>query len=98
MMDLNGHEAGNGGYSQGKSKVHRVSPTRRPQYCSLNDPYSLGEIDSTRASPLTRAQRVVAHLTLHAPRIDPVATRYDPLFKNLVQDRLVESFSLPRGE
>jgi hypothetical protein len=25
MMDLNGHEAGNGGYSQGKSKVHRVS-------------------------------------------------------------------------
>jgi hypothetical protein len=29
MMDLNGHEAGNGGYSQGKSKVHRVSSTRR---------------------------------------------------------------------
>ena len=28
-MDLNGHEAGNGGYSQGKSKVHRVSSTRR---------------------------------------------------------------------
>ena len=29
MMDLNGHEAGNGGYSQGKSTVHRVSSTRR---------------------------------------------------------------------
>ena len=29
MMDLNGHEAGNGGYSQGKSKGHRVSSTRR---------------------------------------------------------------------
>ena len=28
-MDLNGHEAGNGGNSQGKSKVHRVSSTRR---------------------------------------------------------------------
>ena len=29
MMDLNGHEAGNGGHSQGKSKVHRVSSTRQ---------------------------------------------------------------------
>ena len=29
LMDLTGHEAGNGGYSQGKSKVHRVSSTRR---------------------------------------------------------------------
>jgi hypothetical protein len=29
MMDLNGHEAGNGGHSPGKSKVHRVSPTRQ---------------------------------------------------------------------
>src|SRR5438309_2108654 len=29
MMDLNGHEAGNGGHSQGKSTVHRVSSTRR---------------------------------------------------------------------
>jgi hypothetical protein len=29
MMELNGHEAGNGGHSQGKSKVHRVSSTRR---------------------------------------------------------------------
>ena len=28
MMDLNGHEAGNGGHSQGKSTVHRVSSTR----------------------------------------------------------------------
>ena len=32
MMDLNGHEAGNGGHSQGKSKVHRVSSTRQAKY------------------------------------------------------------------
>jgi len=29
MMDLNGHEAGNGGHRQGKSKVHRASSTRQ---------------------------------------------------------------------
>jgi hypothetical protein len=34
-MDLNGHEAGNGGYSQGKSKVHRVSSTRREKIIDL---------------------------------------------------------------
>ena len=28
MVDLNGHEAGNGGYSQGKPTVHRASSTR----------------------------------------------------------------------
>src|SRR5437667_12249805 len=32
MMDLNGHEAGNGGHSQGKSTVHRVSSTRQAKY------------------------------------------------------------------
>jgi hypothetical protein len=47
---------------------------------------------------LARAQRVVAHFTLHAARVDPVATRHNSLFKNLVQDRLVEGFSLLRGE
>jgi hypothetical protein len=29
MVDLNGHEAGNGGYSQRKPSVHRVSSTRK---------------------------------------------------------------------
>ena len=29
-MDLNGHEAGNGGYSQRKPIAHRVSSTRKP--------------------------------------------------------------------
>jgi hypothetical protein len=29
MVDLNGHEAGNGGYSQGKPTAYRDSSTRR---------------------------------------------------------------------
>jgi hypothetical protein len=29
MVDLTGHEAGNGGYSQRKPTVHRVSSTRK---------------------------------------------------------------------
>jgi hypothetical protein len=29
MVDLNGHEAGNGGYSQRTPTAHRVSSTRR---------------------------------------------------------------------
>ena len=29
MVDLSGHEAGNGGYSQRKPTAHRVSSTRK---------------------------------------------------------------------
>ena len=29
MVNLNGHEAGNGGHSQGKPKAYRDSSTRR---------------------------------------------------------------------
>jgi hypothetical protein len=43
-----------------------------------------GKLDATGAQALARAQRVVAHLTLHAARVDPVTTRHNPLFKNLV--------------
>jgi len=57
-----------------------------------------GKINATGAQAFAWAQRVVAHLALHATRVDPVATRHNPLFKNLVQDRLMEGFSLPRGE
>ena len=32
MVDLNGHEAGNGGYSQRKPTAHRVSSTRKNQF------------------------------------------------------------------
>jgi hypothetical protein len=32
MVDLNGHEAGNGGYSQRKPTAHRVSSTRKNRF------------------------------------------------------------------
>ena len=42
MVDLNGHEAGNGGYSQRKPAAHRVSSTRkvviRPGYVTYHRP------------------------------------------------------------
>ena len=76
----------------------RSKTSASPNTVHLTNHHSLGKIDSTRALPFARAQRVVAHLTLHAARVDPVATRHNSLFKNLVQDRLVKGFSLPRGE
>jgi hypothetical protein len=33
MVDLNGHEAGNGGHSQGKPTAYRVSSTGREACC-----------------------------------------------------------------
>jgi hypothetical protein len=53
MVDLNGHEAGNGGHSQGKPTAYRDSSTRRdeefatvvtpdnPPHHSKRDPKSL---------------------------------------------------------
>jgi hypothetical protein len=32
MVDLNGHDAGNGGYSQRKPTAHWVSSTRKKQF------------------------------------------------------------------
>jgi hypothetical protein len=32
MVDLSGHEAGNGGYSQRKPTAHRVSSTRKNRF------------------------------------------------------------------
>ena len=43
-------------------------------------------------------QRVIAHLSLHAARVDPVAAGNDPLFKDFIEDRFMQSCSLPRGE
>ena len=45
-----------------------------------------------------REEGWVAHLSFHAARVDPIATGNHPLLKNLVQNRLVEGVSLPRGE
>jgi hypothetical protein len=41
MVDLNGHEAGNGGHSQGKPTAYRVSSTRRDGGISSTIPASL---------------------------------------------------------
>ena len=68
------------------------------QCCSLNDHDSFAKVDTTSAQGLAWAKRVVAHLALHPTRVDPIATRNNPLLKNFVEDRFVESFSLPRGE
>jgi len=37
MVDLNGHEAGNSGYSQGKPTAYRDSSTRRDAYLQTSD-------------------------------------------------------------
>lgn len=60
-----------------------------------------GSGTSSKASgalALAGPQRVVAHLALHAARVDPIAARNKALLKNFVEDRFVEYFSLPRGE
>jgi hypothetical protein len=40
------------------------------QYCSLNDPDSPAVIEATRALPLPRPQRIVAHLALYSALVD----------------------------
>ena len=50
------------------------------------------------ALTVARTQWVVTHLSLDTARVDPLAARNDPFFKNLVEDRFVEGLSLPRGE
>jgi 3-oxoacyl-(acyl-carrier-protein) synthase len=70
----------------------------KTQYCSLNNLDSFGEIYAAGALALAWAQRVVTHLALHSARVDPVATRYNPLFQDFIEDGFVESSSLPRGE
>jgi len=37
-VDLHGHEAGNGGHSQGKPKAYRDSSTRREAMLRMNQP------------------------------------------------------------
>jgi hypothetical protein len=68
------------------------------QYCSLNNPKLLGKIDTVGAVALALSKGVVTHLSLYAARVDPTAARNHPLLKNFIEDCLVESFSLPRGE
>ena len=42
MVDLRGHEAGNGGYSQRKPTAHRVSSTRKLVIWPVLVSYSVG--------------------------------------------------------
>jgi len=46
---------------------------------------------------ITGLMRVLKRIGFHATRLDPIATRNDPLLKNFVENRFVEGFSLPRG-
>jgi hypothetical protein len=41
---------------------------------------------------------VVAHLSLDAAGNDPIAAGTHALFEDLVEDRLMQGFLLPRGE
>jgi hypothetical protein len=68
------------------------------QYCSLNDPYPLGEVEAASALSFTWTQIVVAHFPFDATWIDPIPARNDALLKNLVQDRFMQGFLLLRGE
>ena len=47
---------------------------------------------------LPRPQVVVAHLALHSAEVDAVSAGDDALVKDLLQDRFMQGFSLPRGE
>jgi len=58
----------------------------------------LGDVDSTRAPPLAWLRIVVAHLPLHAAEVDPVSAGDDAPLQDLVEDRFVQDFPLPRGE
>ncbi|MGP8243042.1 MAG: hypothetical protein ACLQVN_00815, partial [Bryobacteraceae bacterium] len=68
------------------------------QYCSLNNPDPLRDIDAARALPLPGPQIVVAHLAFHAAEIDSVSAGDDALLQDLLQNRLMQDVPLPRGE
>jgi hypothetical protein len=47
---------------------------------------------------VTRAKRIVAHLSFKSARIAPTAARDDALLQNLVQYALMKGGALLRGE
>jgi hypothetical protein len=47
---------------------------------------------------LAGPQIVVAHLALYAAEVDPAPAGDNTLLEDLVQDRLMQGFLLPRGE
>ena len=58
------------------------------------NPYSLAIV----ANGGTRAQRIAAHLALHAPRAAPAAAGDHRLLQQFVENLLMKRFSSPRGE
>src|SRR5713226_137431 len=70
----------------------------KTQYCSLNNPDPLGEIEAASALAFTWTQIVVAHFPFHATRIDPIPARNDAFLKNLIQNGFMQGFLLLRGE
>jgi len=86
MANLNGHEAGNGGHSQGASTVHRTSSTRSNDTAGLSESHSLFNPVQPEAGLITDGARdeiagvcsaqtigtVVPHETLH-PLVDVVS-------------------------
>ena len=71
------------------SYTHLDVYKRQPQYCSLNDLKLLNEIDVASDLAWMWTQPVVAHFSFHATWIDPIPTRNDAFFKNLVQQRFM---------
>jgi hypothetical protein len=69
MVDLNGHEAGNGGYSQGTPTAHRHlsyserCPVRFVTYVSGSDPRNYGAGDGNR----THVQTLGSSLNTRLP-------------------------------
>jgi hypothetical protein len=85
-------------WKEGQNINPKVKLVRYAQYCSLNNSDSRTEVAAGRRLAGAWTQRITAHLALHPARIPPLATRYHPLLKNLLQNRLMKLHLLPRGE
>src|ERR1019366_4836411 len=69
-----------------------------PQYCSLNNPDRLFEVDRRQRLGMPGTEWEVAHLAFHASPVTPIATRYNSLLENLLEHSAMERFPLLRGE
>jgi hypothetical protein len=56
------------------------------QYCSLNDHNPFGYVEAAGTLALPGPQVVVAHLALHAAKVDPVPAGDDAFLEDLLQD------------
>src|SRR5215204_207041 len=68
------------------------------QYCSFKNSDPRGVVDSAGALPCAGPEAVVTHLPLHAPGSNPVAAGTTAFLKHLLEDRLMKSVSMLRGE